>query len=302
MHEPRCRLGARLHPSSARLSLAGVRTLVAQTARHARVAEVADEVVARARLIPEDVRLVTAKVVAGYGVVGGFRRPAEVGVHCYHHPARDGGGAAVSVGDEDAPRAARDVVADNLRVLGFLAYHKSTHNTETAHNVGEHLGPRGVFDVYAEPVAYEVILRDSGIDALVDLDRVVVFRDVSDNILHDRGVAGLALDKDTVGVGFRDAYNIILRDGGIDAPANDDPAGDIACGTVSHDGGVASGENVDRQRILAIPPSFLEASDREATNAHVLYALVDLVRFEVVLEIHVAADANSLRSEKLRAR
>src|SRR5918993_192700 len=39
-------------------------SLVAQTARHASVAEVAQEAVARASLIPEDVRLVVAEVVA----------------------------------------------------------------------------------------------------------------------------------------------------------------------------------------------------------------------------------------------
>src|SRR5215212_6430385 len=50
-------------------------SLVAQTAGHTRVAEVAHEAVGRARLIPEDVRLVTPKVVADYGVVDGLRRP-----------------------------------------------------------------------------------------------------------------------------------------------------------------------------------------------------------------------------------
>ena len=47
--------------------------LLTQAIRHARVAKVAYEGVARAGLIPEDVRLVTAKVVAGDGVVGGLR-------------------------------------------------------------------------------------------------------------------------------------------------------------------------------------------------------------------------------------
>src|SRR5918998_1411143 len=110
MHEPRCRRGARLHPSSARLSLAGVRTLVAQTARHARVAEVAHEAVARARLIPEDVRLVTAKVVADYGVVGGLRASAVlVRIVRDHDPPRDRGGPRGDV--------AREVVGLNLHLL-----------------------------------------------------------------------------------------------------------------------------------------------------------------------------------------
>jgi hypothetical protein len=49
-------------------------SLVTQTAGHASVAEGAQEAVARARLIPEDVRLVMAKEVTGYGVVHGLRR------------------------------------------------------------------------------------------------------------------------------------------------------------------------------------------------------------------------------------
>src|SRR5215213_1735023 len=85
----------------------GIRTsLVAQTARHATVAEVAHEAVARARLIPEDVRLVMAKVVAGYGVVPGFRRSVAERIGRDYDPARDWGGAGGDV--------AREVVARNL--------------------------------------------------------------------------------------------------------------------------------------------------------------------------------------------
>src|SRR5215216_929850 len=83
-------------------------SLVAQTARHATVAEVAQEAVARASLIPEDVRLVMAKEVAGYGVVGGLRRSAEERVRRDYDPTRDGGGAGGDV--------ARDLVARNLHV------------------------------------------------------------------------------------------------------------------------------------------------------------------------------------------
>src|SRR5215216_1310437 len=81
-------------------------SLVAQTAGHASVAKVAYEAVARARLIPEDVRLVMAKVVAGYGVVHGLRRSAAVRVRRDYDPARDTGGARGDV--------AREVVARNL--------------------------------------------------------------------------------------------------------------------------------------------------------------------------------------------
>ena len=86
---------------------------------------------------------------------------------------------------------------------------------------------------------------------------------------------------------------MVLRDSGVDAPANDDPASDIAYDTVSHNSSVASGENVDHERVLV-----LEAPEREARNAHIAHALVDLAGFEV----EVAEDANSLRSsDKFRA-
>src|SRR5829696_8734514 len=85
-------------------------SLVAQTTGHATVAEVAQEAVARARLIPEDVRLVTAKVVAGYGVVHGLRRSAAVRVRRDYDPARDTGGPRGDV--------AREVVARNLHATG----------------------------------------------------------------------------------------------------------------------------------------------------------------------------------------
>src|SRR5215212_1228116 len=83
-------------------------SLVAQTGWHASVAEVAHEAVARARLIPEDVRLVTAKVVADYGVVPGLRLSFFVRIHRNHDPARDTGGPRGDV--------AREVVARNLHV------------------------------------------------------------------------------------------------------------------------------------------------------------------------------------------
>src|SRR5215213_1916393 len=222
------------------------RALVTQTAGHASVAEVAHEAVARARLIPEDVRLVMAKEVAGYGVVHGLRRSA---VRRDYDPARDTGGArgdvarevvarklhatradkrdpdpreiaiefrgstrarivldrvafhleltyrfrlesieehasavvvdrvsgegaAVGVFDEDAIRAARDVVANNLRVRPLL--HESQedpHYLVPARRVGEDLRPGRVDDADAgDRVAYGIIPRDSGIRALVNVD------------------------------------------------------------------------------------------------------------------------------------
>src|SRR5215216_3856604 len=89
-------------------SMSSQSAVVAQTAGHASVAEVAQEAVARARLIPEDVRLVMAKVVADYGVVHGLRISFAVRIHRDHHPARDTGGPRGDV--------AREVVGRNLHV------------------------------------------------------------------------------------------------------------------------------------------------------------------------------------------
>src|SRR5215203_3780285 len=83
-------------------------SLVTQTAGHASVAEVAQEAVARARLIPVDVRLVMAEVVADYGVVHGLRISFAVRIHRDHDPARDTGGPRGDV--------AREVVGRNLHV------------------------------------------------------------------------------------------------------------------------------------------------------------------------------------------
>src|SRR5215217_889272 len=249
-------------------------SLVAQTAGHTRVAEVAQEAVARARLVPVDVRLVMAKEVTGYGVVPGFRRSAEERIGRDYDPARDWGGtggdvarevvgrklhatraqkrdpdprevpvelrgstrvrvvlysvachlevthgfgfkgfeeharavaadfvsedgAAVGVGDEDAPRAARDVVADNLRVLGFLACHVSPNITDTAHIIGEDLGPGRVNDQRTEPVSYEVVPLDGGVGALEkNIDRVLVYGVALDDIVHDLGIEGAVRNKD----------------------------------------------------------------------------------------------------------
>src|SRR5829696_250327 len=102
---PETLLRARESPAGAGPSWCSRTSLVAQTARHTTVAEVAQEAVARARLIPDDVRLVTAKVVAGYGVVGGLSRSAER-ARRDHNPARDDGGAGGDV--------AREVVARDL--------------------------------------------------------------------------------------------------------------------------------------------------------------------------------------------
>src|SRR5215210_1898018 len=105
---PKTLLYASESPAGAGPSWCTRTSLVTQTAGHASVAEVAHEAVARARLIPEDVRLVMAKEVTGYGVVPGFRRSAEERIGRDHDPARDGGGTGGDV--------AREVVARNLHV------------------------------------------------------------------------------------------------------------------------------------------------------------------------------------------
>src|ERR687897_2917670 len=105
---PETLLYARESPAGAGPSWCTRTSLVAQTAGHASVAEVAHEAVARARLIPEDVRLVMAKVVAGYGVVPGFRRSVAERIGRDYDPARDRGGARGDV--------ARDLISRNLHV------------------------------------------------------------------------------------------------------------------------------------------------------------------------------------------
>src|ERR671914_18687 len=97
---------ARESPAGAGPSWCTRTSLVAQTAGHASVAEVAHEAVARARLIPEDVRLVAAEVVADDGVVHGLRRSAAERARRDYDPARDGGGSRGDV--------AREVVGRNL--------------------------------------------------------------------------------------------------------------------------------------------------------------------------------------------
>src|ERR671921_1355823 len=84
----------------------GRTSLITQTAGHASVAVVAQEAVARARLIPEYVRLVIAKVVAGDGVVLRFRRSVAERIGRDYDPARDWGGARGDV--------ARDLISRNL--------------------------------------------------------------------------------------------------------------------------------------------------------------------------------------------
>src|SRR5215211_35843 len=282
-------------------------SLVTQTAGHASVAEVAQEAVARARLVPVDVRLVMGKEVTGYGVVPGFRRSAEERIGRDYDPARDGGGTGGDV--------ARDLVARNLHascaekrdadpreicpplcgstrarvVLDRVAFH-----LEVIYGVR-----RSSFEEHASAVVVEVVSDDG---AAVGVDEGDAPRGARDVVANDRGTR-TGNDPDACGVvfrvGFRAAYNMVLRHSGVDAPESDDRASNIAYETVSYNSSVASAVNVDHERRWLAPlPSNLEAPDREAGNAHIAHARpFELLGFEV----HVAEDANGLRSESLRA-
>src|SRR5215208_3828452 len=277
---PKTLLYASESPAGAGPSWCTRTSLVAQTAGHASVAEVAQEAVARARLIPEDVRFVAAEVVADYGVVHGLRISFAVRIHRDHDPARDTGGprgdvardlvarnlhvpramkhdpdprevpvelrgstrarivldrvafhleatyrsllksvsfeehasavvvnrvsgdkASFSVGDVHAPRAARDVVANDLGVVvgPFRPEDDDARFTGAAYVVGDDLGAGRfddnragdgavrdvvgedlrtgrVSDGHAEPVAYEVVLLDGGVSGpVLYLDRDLAF-------------------------------------------------------------------------------------------------------------------------------
>src|SRR5215208_1275625 len=368
---PKTLLYASESPAGAGPSWCTRTSLVAQTAGHASVAEVAQEAVARARLIPEDVRFVAAEVVADYGVVHGLRISFAVRIHRDHDPARDTGGprgdvarevvgrnlhvpramkhdpnprevpvelrgstrarivldrvafhlgatyrsllksvsfeehasavvvdrvsgdkASFSVGDVHAPRAARDVVANDLGVVvgPFRPEDDDARFTGAAYVVGDDLGAGRFDDTRGEYGAVrDVVGDDLGAGGVID-DHAK--RVASDIILPDRGVARIVCNNDPFGVGVRVAYNMVLRDSGVDVLASDDSAGDIAYGTVSHNSSVAGTEKVDREQSLLF---ILEAPEREASNAHTLHALFDLEG----IEVYVANNANALRSESL---
>src|SRR5215204_4608195 len=180
-------------------------SLVAQTAGHASVAEVAQEAVARARLIPEDVRLVMGKEVTGYGVVPGFHRSAEERIGRDYDPARDGGGTGGDV--------ARDLVARNLYAPGaenrdadpreIYQLWGSTRARVVLDRVAFHLEVtyglrRSSFEEHA-PAG--VVDRVSGEEAAVGVDDGDAPRGARDVVANDLGVAGTALDMDAWTVG-----------------------------------------------------------------------------------------------------
>src|SRR5215207_10457078 len=268
-------------------------SLVTQTAGHASVAEVAQEAVARARLVPVDVRLVMAKEVTGYGVVHGRRRSFVERVRRNYDPARDGGGTGGDV--------ARDLVARNLRATGtekrdadpreiFPPLCGSTRTRVVLDRVAYHHevtygSRRKTFEEHASAVVVDRVSgEEAAVGARVDQDAPRAARDVVANDCGTR--TDPDLDASGVGfrVGFRAAYNMVLRHSGVDAPESDDPASDIAYGTVSYNSSVASAGNVDHVCRLVSLPLYLEAPDREARNAHISHALpFELVGFEVLV-------------------
>src|SRR5215211_3771524 len=286
---PETLLRARESPAGAGPSWCSRTSLVAQTAGHARVAEVAHKAVARPRLIPEDVRLVMDKEVTGYGVVPGFHRSAEERIGRDYDPARDGGGTGGDV--------ARDLVARNLHAPGAKNRDGdpreicpplcgSTRARVVLDRVAFHLEViyglrRSSFEEHASAIVVEVVSDDgAAVSVCLDSDAIRAARDV---VANDRGTR-TEKDIDACGVGFRvgfrAAYNMVLRHSGVDAPESDDPASDIAYGTVSHNCSVTSAGDDDHERVLV-----LEAPDREARNAHIPHARPgELEGFEV----HVA--------------
>src|SRR5215211_822830 len=163
-------------------------SLVAQTAGHASVAEVAQEAVARARLIPEDVRLVGAKRVACDRVVLGLRRPADgERILRDHDAARDGGRTRGNVArdlvtrDLHAPRAQkRDPDPRECPPPEFLV---PTRARVVLDRVARHLevthGFRSEsFEKHARAVVVDVVSDDVAAVGVLDEDAPRAARDV----------------------------------------------------------------------------------------------------------------------------
>src|SRR5829696_1036767 len=337
-------------------------SLVAQTAGYTCVAEVAHEAVARARLIPEDVRLVTAKEVADYGVVHGLRISFAVRIHRNHDPARDMGGArgdvarevvarnlhvprakkrdpdprevpvdlrgstrarivldrvgfhlvatyrsllksvsfdehasavvvdrvsgdkaSFRVGDVHAPRAARDVVANDLGVVvgPFRPEDDDARFTGAAYVVGEDLGAGRFDDTRGEYGAVrDVVGEDLGAGRVFGEHPAVI---ACEGIVRDSSVAFSLKNGDPRVLVVRE---IVILDSVVETfGTNPNPGAVVAHDMVTFNSSVAGGENVDHDSPLALVRLLFEASDREARNAHVSHALpFELAGFEV----HVA--------------
>src|SRR5919107_535007 len=173
----------------------GRTSLITQTAWHASVAVVAQEAIARARLVPVDVRLVIAKVVAGYGVVLRFRRSVAERIGRDYDPARDRGGARGDVAREvvgrnlhatrpqkrDAdPRERRPAFLDTSWALPGVVLDRVGFHLEAAHGLaGES------FEEHASAV---VVDRVSGEGAVVGAADPGAPRAARDAVVDDLGV------------------------------------------------------------------------------------------------------------------
>src|SRR5215213_3726969 len=170
-------------------------SLVTQTAGHASVAEVAQEAVARARLVPEDVRLVMAKVVADYGVVPGLRRSVAERIGRDYDPARDRGGPGGDVAREvvgtnlhatraqkrDAdPRERHPAFLDTSWALSGVVLDRVAFHLEAAHGLA-----RESFEEHASAVVAD---RVSGEGAAVGAADVDAPRAARDAVADDLGV------------------------------------------------------------------------------------------------------------------
>src|ERR671921_2249271 len=171
---------------------------------------------------PVDVRLVMAKEVTGDGVVPGFHRSAEERIGRDYDPARDGGGTGGDV--------ARDLVARKLHAPG--AENRDADPREICPPLCGSTRARVVLDCVAfhleviygvrrssfeEHVPAGVVDRVSGEEAAVGVHDGDAPRAARDVVANDRGTR-TGNDIDAWGVVFRAAYNMVVRDSGVDAP------------------------------------------------------------------------------------
>src|SRR5919112_1963618 len=251
-------------------------SLVTQTAGHASVAEVAQEAVARARLIPEDVRLVMAKVVAGYGVVHGLRRSAAVRVRRDYDPARDTGGPRGDVAREvvgrklHATRRANKRDADPRDIP--VEFRGSTRARIVLDRVASHLEANYVFikvvgfeehasavvadrvsgdgasfsyvaDVHAPPAARDVVANDLGVAVgslrAEDDDARITGADYV--VGEDLGAGRIEDNRADFGA-VRDVVGDDLGAGGV----ADEHANPVAYEIIPHDSGIVVFGSLDR--------------------------------------------------------
>src|SRR5215207_4284152 len=225
--------------------------------------------------------------------------------------------ASFSVGDVHAPRAARDVVANDLGVVvgPFRPEDGDARFTGAAYVVGDDLGAgrfednradygavRDVvgddpgagrfFDEHAEVVACEVVGEDLRLGGVCGEDPTVI---ACEGIVRDSSVALSLKNGDPRVLVVRE---IVILDSIVETfGTNPDPGAVVAHDMVTYNSNVAGGENVDHDSPLALVRLLFEAADRETRDAHVLDGPVDLAGPEV----RIAEDANSLRSKDLRA-